>query len=251
MTAPPSQARIEALKLRWEALQERIAGAARRAGRSPSELTVVAVTKTWPASDVAALQTLGVRDVGENRVQELLQKVAQLRSIGEPIRWHIGEPIKWHIGEPIRWHYIGQLQRNKAAAVAECCAVLHTLDRVALVAPLERAAAAAGRRLEVFVQLSLDGDERRGGAAPAEIPALADLVAGSDHLALAGLMALPPLGAPPRASFARLRALSDRLQRDHPGARSISAGMSADLEEAVMEGATHLRVGTDLMGSRA
>lgn len=235
MTAPPSQARIEALKVRWEALQERIAGAATKAGRAPSELTVIAVTKTWPASDVAALHRLGVRDIGENRVQELLQKVAELRPMPEGVRWH----------------YIGQLQRNKAAAVAEHCAVLHTLDRAALIAPLERASAAAGRRLEVFVQLSFDGDARRGGAAPAEIPALADLVAGTDHLALAGLMALPPLGAPPRASFAKLRAFSERLQRDHPKACYISAGMSADLEEAVMEGATHLRVGTDLMGSRA
>jgi pyridoxal phosphate enzyme (YggS family) len=237
MSSVPTRERVEQLQLRWNALQTRVANAAAAAGRDRSELTVVAVTKTWPASDIAALGALGVRDVGENRVQEMVGKVAELEADNQ--------------GGPIRWHYIGQLQRNKAHAVAQHCAALHTLDRAALVSPLERAAAAAPRRLQVFLQLSLDGDERRGGVAAAGIPALADLVAASDHLELSGLMALPPLGAPPRPAFAKLRELSEQLRRDHPAACKISAGMSADLEEAVMEGATHLRVGTDLMGSRA
>jgi pyridoxal phosphate enzyme (YggS family) len=229
-------ARRAELKARWEALARRVAAAAAAAGRRPSELTVIAVTKTWPASDVAALRALGVVDIGENRAQELASKIAELGH----------EP-----GPALRWHFIGQLQRNKAALVGRHCAALHTLDRASLIPPLCHAAAAAGRRLDVFLQLSLDGDRRRGGLTQDQLALVADDVAGVAELRLAGLMALPPLGAPPRPAFARLRAASERLRLAHPGATALSAGMSADLEEAVIEGATHLRIGTVLMGSRA
>ncbi len=188
---------------------------------------------------MALLHELGVLEVAENRAQELASKIGELAV------------LLAGSADPLRWHFIGQLQGNKAALVGRECAALHTLDRVALVAPLDRAASRAGRLLDVFIQLSLDGDPRRGGIAEDRLLPLADAVAQCSALRLRGLMAVPPLGAAPRPAFARLRAVSARLQATHPDARALSAGMSADLEDAVMEGATHLRVGTDLMGSRA
>jgi pyridoxal phosphate enzyme (YggS family) len=233
---PFSDARRDELSRRRTALLARVARAADAAGRRPQELTVITVTKTFPASDVALLRDLGVLDVGENRAQELASKISELADVAAP---------------PVRWHFIGQLQGNKAPLVARECAALHTLDRLALLAPLERAATRAGRVLDVFIQLSLDGDPRRGGISANEVFPLADAVGERSGLRLVGLMAVPPLGAAPRPAFARLRAVSERLQATHPAAGALSAGMSADLEDAVMEGATHLRVGTDLMGSRA
>ncbi len=237
---PVAQARRAELKRRWEALAERVAAAARAAGRDPAELTIIAVTKTWPVSDVVHLLSLGVLDIGENRAQELAAKLAEIE---ESATRNPGEPAP-------RWHFIGQLQRNKAALVGRSCHAMHTLDRVELIAPLARAASAQGHRLEVFLQLSLDGDPRRGGMSEDAIAALSDQVAQAPSLRLAGLMAVPPLGGDPRAAFRRLRAASERLVRSHPGSVAISAGMSSDLEEAVSEGATHLRIGTGLMGSR-
>ena len=221
-------------------MKARVDAAARAAGRDPAELTIVAVTKTWPVSDVAHLLSLGVLDIGENRAQELATKQLELKGLTAQ------DPKT----PAPRWHFIGQLQRNKAALVGRSCTALHTLDRGELIRPLQRAASEASHRLDVFLQLSLDGDPHRGGVVEDGISALADQVAAASSLRLAGLMAVPPLGAAPRPAFARLRAASERIQRSHPGSGAISAGMSGDLEEAVMEGATHLRVGTGLMGSR-
>jgi pyridoxal phosphate enzyme (YggS family) len=236
LSDPLPVARRGELSRRRTALLARVARAAEAAGRRPEGLTVITVTKTFPASDVALLRDLGVLDVGENRAQELASKITELEGMAAPA---------------VRWHFIGQLQGNKATLVARECAALHTLDRLALLAPLERAATRAGRVLDVFIQLSLDGDPRRGGITANEVFPLADAVEERSGLRLVGLMAVPPLGAAPRPAFARLRAVSERLQAMHPAAGALSAGMSADLEDAVMEGATHLRVGTDLMGSRA
>lgn len=235
MTASQPGARRVELEQRLLDLQQRIARAAAEAGRQPSEITLIAITKTWPASDIAALAALGVTDIGENRAQELESKLEQLeRTLPD-----------------LRWHFVGQLQRNKAGLVARHCAAVHTVDRAVLVAALSRAAQQAGRQLEIFVQLSLDGDPARGGVIEEGVGPLADEVAASADLRLAGLMAMPPLGAAARPAFARLREASERLRCTHPGAVALSAGMSADLEDAVIEGATHLRVGTGLMGSRA
>ena len=232
---PDTTGRTADLAQRWRELALRVAAAAEVAGRLPDELTVIAVTKTFPSSDVAALHSLGVVEVGENRAQELAVKLTELESLGEPA---------------LHWHFIGQLQRNKAAFVGRHATALHTLDRVNLVAPLARGTREAGRRLEVFLQLSLDGDPKRGGLAAEAIAAVADEVAVVPELRLRGLMAVPPLGAAARPAFARLRLASEELQRSHPEATAISAGMSGDLEDAVKEGATHLRVGTALLGSR-
>jgi pyridoxal phosphate enzyme (YggS family) len=234
--------RQEELSRRWQQLSARVARAAAAAGRSPQELTVVAVTKTWPASDIADLHSLGVLDIGENRAQELASKLAALEKHDTIEKVGLGD---------IRWHFIGQLQRNKVGLIGRHCTALHTLDRTSLVAPLSRAATAADHPLDVFIQLSLDGDPQRGGVTEEGIDAIADAVAAAPRLRLVGLMAVPPLGAAARPAFARLRLVSERVQRSHPDAWALSAGMSGDLEDAVREGATHLRVGTDLLGSRA
>ena len=150
----------------------------------------------------------------------------------------------------LRLHFVGQLQSNKAASVARYADVVQSVDRAKLARALDRAATASGRVLDVTVQVGLDDAEGRGGVAPGEARALADLVAGSASLRLRGVMAVAPLGADPRAAFARLREVGDGIRADHPDATWVSAGMSADLEAAVAEGATHLRVGSAILGSR-
>jgi PLP dependent protein len=218
------------------AVRARIAAAARAAGRDPDSIALLAVSKTWPAADVRGLAALGQREFGENRAQELLAKAAELTDV------------------PLRWHFIGQLQRNKAAAVARLGAVVHSVDRLSLAQVLSRAGEGAGRPVEVLVQVDLGGPEgelgQRGGADPVEVPALADAVAELSGLRLRGLMAVAPREEDPRAAFDRLAALAARVRADHPEAVELSAGMSGDLEAAVAAGSTIVRVGTALFGDR-
>jgi pyridoxal phosphate enzyme (YggS family) len=218
------------------AVRSRIDGAARAAGRNPAEVSLLAVSKTWPADAVRALAALGQRDFGENRAQELLGKAAEVGDL------------------PLRWHFIGQLQRNKAAAVARLGAVVHTVDRAPLARVLDRVGQDGSRPVDVLVQVDLGGADgelaSRGGAAPADVPALADLVAECPGLSLRGLMAVAPRGGDPGPAFGRLAELAARVQVDHPGAGELSAGMSGDLEAAVAAGATIVRVGTALFGDR-
>jgi pyridoxal phosphate enzyme (YggS family) len=218
------------------AVEQRLVAAAVAAGRTRSELTLVAVSKTRPAADVAALADLGVRNFGESRWQELGPKSTELSDCTD-----------W----ALRWHFVGGLQRNKARAVAQAAYAVHSVDRQELCVPLARGAEGRAEPLEVFVQVSLDGDPSRGGVEGGGVPALADAVATHPELRLAGLMAVAPVGVPPRPAFARLREMGERMRSTHPGATALSAGMSGDLEEAVAEGATHLRIGTALFGSRA
>ncbi len=221
------------------AVHDRIVRACDDAGRDPAELTLVVVTKFFPATDVLLLHELGVRDIGENRDQEAGEKVDQVRAaLAER-----GE-------DPVTVHFIGQLQTNKAGRVAGYADVVQSVDRPKLVRALARGATAAGRELRALLQVSLDGDTSRGGVTPEGAPALAREVAGQDGITLAGVMAVAPLGADPDASFARLREVASGIRREHPDADWISAGMSGDLEAAVRQGATHLRVGTAILGSR-
>jgi pyridoxal phosphate enzyme (YggS family) len=218
------------------AVRARVDAAARAAGRDPASVDLLAVSKTWPADDVRTLAAIGHRDFGENRVQELTGKAGELSDLD------------------LRWHFVGQLQRNKAAAVARLGAVVHSVDREALVAVLGRVGEETGRPVEVYVQVDLGGPEgelaARGGAAPDAVPALADAVAGQAGLRLAGLMAVAPRGEEPAAAFGRLAELSARVRADHPEAAGLSAGMSGDLEAAVAAGSTVVRVGTAIFGRR-
>ncbi|MFF0305890.1 YggS family pyridoxal phosphate-dependent enzyme [Streptosporangium sp. NPDC004379] len=209
-----------------------IAEACRAAGRDRGELTLVAVSKTYPASDVRLLAGLGVTDVGENRDQEASAKAHECADL------------------KLTWHFIGQLQTNKARSVVSYADVVHSVDRLRLVSALGREAVRAGREVTCLVQVALDGDPARGGARPEEVSALADAVAGAGGLRLGGVMAVAPLGGDPSGAFARLREISEAVREAHPGADVISAGMSGDMAEAIANGATHLRVGTALLGRR-
>ena len=222
-------------------VRARIAAACQRAGRDPAELTMVAVSKTFPASDVLHLVALGVEDVGENRDQEAAPKAAEVAAAG---------------ARP-RWHFIGRLQRNKCRSVVEYADLVHSVDSQRLAQTLGRLAGEhRGRPLSVLVQCSLDGDTARGGAAvDADDPEydlfqVAEVVAGQSALRLAGLMAVAPVDWPAGAAFARLAGVAERLRAEYPHAVILSAGMSGDLEEAVEHGATHLRIGAALLGSR-
>ena len=234
---PADEVRRGEIRAGLHAVRARIAAACQAAGRSPADVTLIAITKTRPASDIRLLSELGVTDVGENRAQEAAAKAAECAALG--LR--------------LTWHFVGQLQVNKAASVASYADVIHSVDRLRLVSALGSRAAAAGRRITCLVQVSLDGDPDRGGVAAdqiGQIAEIADAIAASGSLALGGLMAVAPLGVPPASAFAKLGELSRNVRSAHPGAVMISAGMSGDLEQAIEAGATHVRVGTALLGGR-
>jgi pyridoxal phosphate enzyme (YggS family) len=218
--------RIEELADNLEAVRVRIVRACEVAGRPAGEVGIIAVTKTWPASDVSLLADLGLREVGENRHQE-------------------GEAKRAASPTDLTWHHIGRLQRNKARSVTRWADVVHGLDRAELITPL----AGARPGLPVLVQVSLDGDPTRGGCAPELVPALARDAA-AEGLDVRGVMAVAPVGHDPEVAFGRLAELSADLRAAMPAAGWISAGMSGDLEAAVHHGATHLRLGSVLLGPR-
>lgn len=231
------------------AVRERIAAACAGAGRGAGEVTLVAVTKFRPASDVLELLRLGQRVLGENRDQEASAKA---KEVADALVADYADGASVPAPE---WHFIGQLQTNKVKSVVSYADVVESVDRLSLVAALDKAAVRAQREIRAFVQVNLDPDAvrdgaGRGGAHPAEVLELADAVAGSDALRLAGLMAVAPLGVPPEPAFERLAALAGELRGAHPDAVSLSAGMSGDLEAAVAAGATHVRIGTALLGGR-
>ncbi|CUR61746.1 conserved hypothetical protein [metagenome] len=227
-------ARRDQLAANLDAVRRRIADACAGVGRDADEVSLVVVTKFFPASDVRLLAGLGVTDVGENRHQEAEAKAAECADLG------------------LRWHFIGGLQSNKAAAVARYADVVESVDRAKLVAPLSRGAHERSHEVEVLLQVSLDppGADHRSGADPATLPDLAARVIDAGMLHLRGLMAVAPLGADPGAAFARLAEIRSDFVREHPGATVLSAGMSGDLEAAVARGATHVRVGSAVLGPR-
>jgi len=237
-----------ALAPRLAALRERIAAAARRAGRDPAEVTLVGVAKRMPAERVVEAVAAGLGDVGENYVQEAKEK----RAAVEAALAMRGVPTP-------RWHGIGRLQRNKARDAVATFDVVHGVDRAELATELARRAAAdparAGRPLEVLLQVSLCGEPQKGGADPEALPALLEACAKQEALAVTGLMTIPADGLAPealRAVFARLRETA-RALRGLPGGAGLtklSMGMSGDFETAIEEGATHVRVGTALFGPR-
>ncbi|MFI9718738.1 YggS family pyridoxal phosphate-dependent enzyme [Streptomyces sp. NPDC052396] len=221
-------------------VEERIAAACAAAGRKRAEVTLIVVTKTYPASDVRHLAELGVRHVAENRDQDAAPKAAECQDL------------------PLTWHFVGQLQTNKVRSVVKYADVVHSIDRARLVTALSAAAVRAGRELDCLIQVALDAESGevsgRGGVAPDGVMALADALAEAEGLRPAGLMTVAPLAGPyagrPRAAFERLREIATDLHGAHPAANMVSAGMSADLEDAVAAGATHVRVGTAVLGVR-
>jgi pyridoxal phosphate enzyme (YggS family) len=224
--------RREELALRLAGVRGRMAKACEAAGRDVSDLTLIAVTKTRPASDVRLLHELGLADVGENRDSEAAPKAAQCADLD------------------LTWHFVGQLQTNKAASVVRYASVVHSVDRPRLIRALGRAARATGRVVECLVEVSLDGDPARGGAVAGDVPALAEALAAEEGLTLGGVMAVAPLSMAPADAFGRLLTSAAAVRAVRPGATVISAGMSGDLEAAVGAGATHLRIGTALLGDR-
>lgn len=215
-------------------VRERIAAAAAESDRDPAEISLIVVTKFFPASDVRILAGLGVTDVGENRHQEAEAKTAELSDL------------------PLSWHFIGNLQSNKASAVAQYADVVQSVDRTKLLSGLTKGVHQRDRTLDCLVQVDLEDDPRpgRGGVAPAGLAALADAVRAAEGLRLRGLMAVAPLDADPATAFSRLADLALDVRRQHPDATWLSAGMSADLEQAVKAGATHVRVGSAVLGER-
>jgi uncharacterized pyridoxal phosphate-containing UPF0001 family protein len=243
------EARRDGLADRLARVWQRIDAACVAAGRSRDEITLIAVTKTWPASDVRLLYELGQRDFGENRDQEAAPKAAACADLD------------------LRWHFVGQLQSNKVASVTSYADVIHSVDRLRLVRALGQAARRRQRVITALIQVSLEGqggDPGRGGAPLSEVTGLAEAIVGQANeanetkdtgeptggLRLGGVMAVAPLGVPAADAFAGLAACSAAVRTVRPGATMISAGMSGDLEEAVVAGATHLRIGTALLGDR-
>ena len=226
--------RAEEIGQGLEGVRSRIAAACSEAGRDPDEVTLVVVTKFFPASDIRALADLGVTHIGENRHQEAIAKAEECAGLG------------------LTWHFVGGLQSNKAAAVASYADVVESVDRVKIARGLQRGAHDRGRDLDVLLQVSLDPPDARGraGVDTDELDVLAAEVAQLGSLRLCGLMAVAPLGEDPAVAFARLVEIHSRFVATHPSAPALSAGMSGDLEAALHAGATHVRVGSAILGPR-
>lgn len=210
-------------------VRSRIAQAAKRAGRNSEEITLVAVTKTYPATDAEILHELGVRDFAENRDREGAEKSAIV---------------------PGRWHFQGQIQSNKISSIARWADVVHSLDDPRHLRLLA-AAVPESKMLSVFIQVCLDPQPGRGGVLPQKLSPLAELALEQSSVRLEGLMAVAPLGENPESAFSRLARIHSDFRQQFPSAASLSAGMSGDFESAIEHGATHLRVGSSILGSRS
>lgn len=227
--------RAQELALNLADVRARVEAACVLAGREPADVNIITVTKTWPSSDIQLLAQLGVVDIGESRDQEASAKFADCGGLG------------------LRWHFIGQFQTNKANRIARYADVVHSLDRPKAVHALEQGAALADRSITGLVQVSLDkqAGEGRAGASPDEVVDIATEIVRSPHLRLGGVMAVAPIGTDPGLAFQSLAEVSAQLREHFPEATMISAGMSEDLTEAIAHGATHLRIGSAIMGSRS
>ena len=217
------------LARRLSDVREAIADAATAAGRDVQDITTVVVTKFQPVSLIRELASLGVRDIGENRHQEAQAKARELADLG------------------LNWHFVGQLQGKKARQVRAYASVIHSVDRASLVDALRSDEAS----VDCFVQVNLTHDPARGGVEPADLEGLVEHVLSAPGLRLLGLMAVAPLDEPARPAFARVRELSERIRPLAPEATALSMGMSHDYRDAILEGATHLRIGTAITGNRS
>ncbi len=227
---------IALLSSRLRAVEERIAGAAERAGRSPGAVTLVAVSKTHPPESILELLGLGQRVFGENRVQEAADKIPQVPGAA--------------------WHLVGRLQRNKARKASELFDLIHSLDSLRLATILDRIGSERGVPIRALIEVDLAGEEAKGGVPAADLPRFLDQLTGLSGLEIRGLMAIPPFFEDPqeaRPYFRRLAALARReveAARPGIGLQELSMGMSGDFEVAIEEGATIVRVGTAIFGTR-
>lgn len=226
---PELQARVSS---GLSAVRRRIEQAAERAGRSPRAIGLVAVSKGFPAEVARAAVAAGHIDLGESRAQELSAKAQAL-------------------GSGVRWHFVGRLQRNKARDVVAAASLIHSVDRLSLAETIAGQMQSQGRVQRVLMQVNAGDDPAKGGCTLAEAPGLMAAVRALPGLACEGLMTIPPMGADPRPVFARLRALRDQLREEFPEVQHLSMGMSGDLEIAVEEGATIVRIGEAVFGPRA
>jgi PLP dependent protein len=224
------------LAARIDTLRARIARAAASVDRDTDDVRIIAVTKTHPAETARAAVAAGLMDLGENRVDELVVKSGEVDA---------------------RWHLVGQLQRNKVRGVVGRVALIHSVDRRSLVETISRQAEAAGLVQEILVQVNVGDDPAKGGCSLADLPDLVSYAAASPGVRVVGLMTVPPLpgdGVAPadaaRPFFRALREARDALRPEHPGLEELSMGMSDDLEAAVQEDATMVRVGSALFGAR-
>jgi pyridoxal phosphate enzyme (YggS family) len=211
-------------------VKDRITQAAELAGRDPAEIELVVVTKTFPITDIEVLSELGVHNFGENRDQEAAPKAAALST-----------------GIAAKWHFQGQIQSNKIKSISQWADVIHSISTIKEIVKF----AQSPRSHQIFLQVSLDGELERGGANPIDLVALAELVNESNNLELMGLMAVGPLGVEPDIAFANLAQIHQGFMSNFPNAKYLSAGMSGDFERAISYGATHVRVGSSILGSRS
>lgn len=237
MSTPDSD-RARVVRENLDRVRRRITDACAEAGRDPEEVTLIVVTKFFPVSDLRILADLGVRDIGENRHQEAVEKADQTREL------------------ELTWHFVGNLQSNKAAAVAAYADVVESVDRPKLVGALSRGAHEHDRVVDCLVQVNLDPPEGvsgtgRGGADPADVLSLAERLTQAGGLRLRGVMTVAPPDQDPAPAFRRLAEIARAVRELDPGATWISAGMSADLEAAVKASATHVRIGSAVLGRRA
>jgi PLP dependent protein len=226
--------RLSEIGSNLEIIESRISNACSAAGRDISEITLIAVTKTYPASDVDLLKELGIENVGENRDQEASSKKSEVKN-------------------KFNWHFIGQLQSNKAKSVVNYADLIHSVDRWSLAKEIQKSAQGINKVQPVLIQVDLDQsgpDPTRGGIWPAELNELAASINQASHLELRGLMSVAPLGEKPELAFARLADIRVDFLKLNPHAKILSAGMSDDLEAAILHGATHLRIGSALLGER-
>jgi PLP dependent protein len=207
-------------------VKERIIGAAQSVNRDPNEIQLIVVTKTFPISDIEILRELGEMNFGENRDQEAGPKAETI---------------------PATWHFQGQIQSNKIKSICEWADVIHSISSEKEILKFAQSA----RKHQVFLQVSLDGQAGRGGASPAGLVQLAELVNESNNLELLGLMAVAPLGVEPMKAFADLAQMNQGFKSQFPNSKYLSAGMSGDFEAAIKYGATHIRVGSSILGSRS
>ena len=221
--------RADFIKESLELVKEQIAAAATGAGRSVDEITLIAVTKTYPVSDVEILHNLGQRNFGENRSEEGAEKSAQVNG---------------------SWHYQGQVQSRKLRDIAQWATFIHSIDSPDHAVKLSRICGEIGKEISIFLQLSLDGAPDRGGVIATEILALADKVAELPNINLAGLMCVPPVTYEHQRAFSEIAQIHQKFISTFSQAKSLSAGMSSDFEVAITHGATHLRIGSQILGSR-